>query len=87
MNKNGDIRALVEDRLSSCLLFSEGNCPHELITQRVYLIPQLLTTVEAREYGNACLGCRQFISRLVHLAESEEIGALTLEMAIKEIYL
>lgn len=53
--------------------------------QRVYLFPQLLSTVEAKEYESACLGCRQFINRLVHLAESEEIDDLTLEMATEEI--
>ena len=46
--------------------------------QRVYLLPQLLNAIQAKEYEDACLDCKQFANRLIHLAETEE-NPLTLE--------
>ena len=40
--------------------------------QRVYLIPQLLEVVEAKEYQMTCLKCNHFVNRYIHLVESEE---------------
>jgi hypothetical protein len=63
---------LIENRLNSCLLFNEMKCPHELIMQRVYLVPQLLDVLEAKQYKTTCLKCRQFVNRDIHLSETKE---------------
>ena len=63
---------MIENRLNSCLLFNEGKCPHELIMQRVYLIPQLLDVVEANEYRITCIECKHFVNRYIHLGEMKE---------------
>lgn len=75
---------VIENRLNSCELFSEGKCPYELIMQRVYLFPQLLDAVEAKEYKMTCHKCRQFVNRFIHEGETKE-GDLSLEPATEGI--
>ena len=72
------VSGLIEHRLNSCELFNGERCPHQVIMERLYLIPQLLDVVETAEYENACFRCKQFVNRLVHLAESEEGDDLTI---------
>ena len=59
------------DRFHTCHHFGQEKCPYRTEMEKIYLIPQLLSVVEAKEYEDACLSCRHYLKRRVHQAESD----------------
>jgi len=57
------------DRLNSCLLLATGECPCQMQMARVYLIPQLMTTLQLTLLEQTCMNCNLFrqIQRSLYL--------------------
>jgi len=49
----------IEEKLMSCLLFADRKCPHQLLMERLYLVPQILTPEQFEEYENLCCPCTE----------------------------
>lgn len=48
---------MIEAQIDSCPLFAEGKCPNQLLMERIYLFPQILTPEQLEEYENLCCLC------------------------------
>ena len=59
---------LIDNRINSCLSFYHGKCPHLNIIHRVYLVPQILSVVQTKEYERTCFDCDQYDNRPISLA-------------------
>ena len=57
---------LIDQRINSCHLFYREECPHQIWMYRVYLVPQILSSVKIREVQRTCIDCRKYVDRLVH---------------------
>jgi hypothetical protein len=49
----------VQERLSSCPSFGAGDCPHQLLLERAYLIPQLMKPEELKMCERLILECER----------------------------
>ena len=61
---------LIDNRINSCLGFYHGKCSHQITIHRVYLVPQILSVVQKKEYERTCFDCDQYVNRLIHLIEA-----------------
>jgi hypothetical protein len=43
------------------LVFAEGECPHKLTMERVYIIPHLMDPDEHRRERSTCFSCKLYI--------------------------
>ena len=50
----------IEERIKSCKLIARGECPHEFLIYRLYLIPELLEPKELEIYEKLCCACQEF---------------------------
>lgn len=66
---------LITHRINSCLVFAEGRCPHQLIMERVYIVPQLIASEKLREFQRKCLDC-SYYARLRYYPLGLEIDDL-----------
>ena len=48
------------DRTNSCALFRDGRCRHQLMMEKVYLIPQILGASIFQKYEAMCCQCGEY---------------------------
>ena len=54
------VSTLISHRINSCLVFAEGECPHKLTMERVYIISHLMDPDEKRKAQSKCLECERY---------------------------
>ena len=59
------VNVLIDQRINSCHLFLQEECPHQTAMTRVYLFPQILSGAKIREAECTCFDCRKYVDRLV----------------------
>jgi len=55
----------IVDRISSCQSFAEGQCPHQVLMERLYLIYQIFETEQLLRTEARCRHCGQWSSPFV----------------------
>jgi hypothetical protein len=55
----------IVDRISSCQSFAEGQCPHQVLMERLYLIYQVFGTEQLLRTKALCHQCGECSSRIV----------------------
>jgi hypothetical protein len=55
---------MFSDRLESCALFRNARCRHQVMMEKLYLIPQILPVSILQEYDNTCSQCGEYADGL-----------------------
>jgi hypothetical protein len=51
---------VMSDRPNSYALFRDGNCQHQLMMEKLYLIPQIVGSSIRRKHETTCWQCREY---------------------------
>ena len=62
---------MISDRLDSCSLFRDGRCQHQLMMEKLYLIPQIFSVSILQKYGNTCSQCGEYTNGLGEIPSEE----------------
>jgi hypothetical protein len=54
----------IVDRINSCQCFAEGQCPHQVLMERLYLIYQVFGTEQLLRAEARCRHCGDWSSRI-----------------------
>jgi len=54
------------DRINSCSLFAQQQCPHQPLMERLYLIYQLFETEQLLRSETRCRHCGHWSSHIFH---------------------
>ena len=59
----------IVERINSCRSFAEGQCPHQALMERLYLIYQIFETEQLLRAKAYCHYCGDWSSRMSRAAE------------------
>jgi hypothetical protein len=54
----------IVDRINSCQCFAAGQCPHQVLMERLYLIYQIFNTEQLLRAQACCHDCGDWSSRI-----------------------